>query len=145
MFDLIGYTLYTRYACKNISISKFGLIFFNNSVSIVLLIPIAYYVGDMDSIVAHIDTLSSPSFLAYNFLAGFFGFYLSVSALWCVGATSATTLAILGSMNKIPITLLGFLLFPESAVITNQGISFMMLSVVGGIVYTYSKLKSDLK
>ena len=31
--------------------------------------------------------------------------------MWCIGTTSATTYAIIGSLNKVPIALLGYLMF----------------------------------
>ena len=61
----------------------------------------------------------TPHFVLTNVLAGFLGFYLNFASLWCVSATSATSYAIVGSLNKVPITVAGFLFF--EAKMTDSG------------------------
>ena len=82
-------------------------------------------------------------FLAINTLAGFLGFYLNFASLWCVSATSATTYSIVGSLNKIPILILGFILF--NAKMTSQGILFIVMSTVGGFIYAFAKMPKQTK
>ena len=43
-----------------------------------------------------------------------------------------------GSLNKIPITVLGFLVF--NAKMTHQGIMYISMASLGGLMYGYSKL-----
>ena len=50
-------------------------------------------------------------YIALNTLTGSVGFLLNFAQLWCIGATSATTYAIVGSLNKIPITVVGHMIF----------------------------------
>jgi len=77
-------------------------------------------------------------FIIANLAAGLLGFYLNFSSLWCVSATSATTYAIVGSLNKVPITVLGFMLFDVQ--MTREGVYFVTLATIGGFMYAYSKL-----
>jgi GDP-mannose transporter len=70
-------------------------------------------------------------------LTGVIGFGLNFASLWCVSSTSATTYAIVGTLNKIPITILGFLLFDTK--LTSQGIGFVVLATLGGLLYGYAK------
>ena len=44
----------------------------------------------------------------------------------------------IGSLNKIPITVLGFLVF--NAKMTHQGIMYISMASLGGLMYGYSKL-----
>jgi GDP-mannose transporter len=55
-----------------------------------------------------------------------------------VSANNATTYAVVGSLNKVPITVLGFLVF--NAKMTSEGIVFIAMATAGGFLYAYSKL-----
>ena len=124
----------------NVKISKFGVTFYNNAISCVLLVPVLYATDEISLVQHNIEVIYTGTFIGYLCLAGVLGIALSGSALWTVSLTSATTLAIVGSMNKIPITVLGFLIFPDSAKTTSYGALSMCLSIAGGFVYAYSKL-----
>jgi hypothetical protein len=80
----------------------------------------------------------SSTFILANAVAGVLGFYLNFASVWCVSATSATTYAIVGSVNKVPITILGFWLF--QARMTFEGLIFVAFATLGGFLYAYSKL-----
>ena len=68
---------------------------------------------------------------------------LNFSSLYCVGATSATTYAIVGTLNKIPVTIIGYFIF--DAKITNNGLIFIALASLGGLLYGYTKLPKPKK
>jgi GDP-mannose transporter len=78
------------------------------------------------------------SFMNLNFFAGVMGVTHNFASLWCVGATGATTYAIVGSLCKIPLTILGFILFDVP--VTNEGMAFIALGTLGGLLYGWSKL-----
>jgi GDP-mannose transporter len=59
-----------------------------------------------------------------------------------VGATSATTYAIVGTLNKIPVTVIGYFVF--NAKISNEGLIFVALASAGGLLYGYAKLPKQL-
>jgi GDP-mannose transporter len=125
-----------RYASRNIKIPRMGMIFYNNLLSAIFLVPLTILCNE-------IPTLSDPDFMNSQFIlmntiAGCLGAGLNFASLWCVSATSATTYAIVGTLNKIPVTILGFYLF-ETA-ITREGIIFISMATLGGVIYGYSKL-----
>jgi hypothetical protein len=62
------------------------------------------------SVDSHSHTYDLP-YIALNVFTGSVGFFLNFAQLWCVGATSATTYAIIGTLNKIPITFVGHAIF----------------------------------
>ena len=131
-----AYVLYMRYASSNIKLSKFGMVYYNNILSTIILTPFLLMSGE-------ITTWNNPMyrtlpFVLSKFVAGFLGFYLNFASLWCVAATSATTFAIVGSVNKVPITILGFIIF--NAKMTYQGIVFVAFATFGGLLYGYAKL-----
>ena len=45
----------------------------------------------------------------------------------------------LGSLNKIPITIIGFVMF--HARMTPQGVTYVSLASVGGLMFGYAKLQ----
>ncbi len=118
-----GYTLYLAHASKEIKLPKFGMVFYNNLLSVVLLFPFAILRNELPQLFN--PRLMQPGFIIANTAAGLLGFYLNFASLWCVGATSATTYAIVGSVNKVPITIAGFVLF--DAKITEAGLYYVVL------------------
>lgn len=135
-----GYVLYMRYASTNIKLTKFGMVYYNNILSSIILLPFVFLRGELE--IMYNPIFAKPSFLIANAVAGFLGFYLNFASLWCVSATSATTYSILGAINKVPITILGFLLF--DAKLTNEGILFVAFATFGGFLYAYSKLPNQI-
>jgi len=134
-----GYVLYMRFASTTIKLPKFGMVYYNNLLSIGLLVPLILYLDEIPKLFN--PRIMTTTFMFNNVLAGLLGFYLNFASLWCVSSTSATTYAVVGSLNKVPITLLGFLLFDTA--MTTEGILFISLATVGGFIYAYSKFKEQ--
>ena len=82
--------------------------------------------------------IHTVDYMAKNSFAGFVGFFLNFASLNCVESTGPTTHAIVGSMNAIPATILGWLIFDN--VITTQTWFFISLSLLGGFLFSYAKI-----
>jgi len=136
-----GYVLYMRFASTSIKLPRFGMVYYNNLLSCALLLPICIFRNEF-AVLLDPEIMTMP-FVASNIIAGVLGFYLNFASLWCVSATNATTYAIVGSLNKVPITVLGFLMF--NAKMTTEGIIFIAMATAGGFLYAYSKLPSNNK
>lgn len=137
-----GYILYMKFATKNVKLSKFGMVFYNNVLCTVFLLPFTLLNGEM-SIFLKAEAIHNFDYGWKNFFAGFVGFFLNFASLNCVSHTGPTTYAIVGSMNKIPIAILGWYLF--NAVITPQTWFFIGVSMCGGFLYSYAKIRSARK
>jgi GDP-mannose transporter len=135
-----AYTLYMRYATTHIQLSKFGMVYYNNLLSMCILFIVCVLKNDF-ALAANPQILTA-SFVFWTALAGVCGFGLNFASLWCVSSTSATTYAIVGSLNKIPVTLLGFILF--NAKMTPEGIGFVCMATLGGFMFAYSKLPASI-
>ena len=132
-----AYTLYMRYASTSIKLPRFGMVYYNNLLSAVILLPVCLIRREYE---AFYDPRLNTSYLwICNTLAGIVGFYLNFASLWCVSATSASTYAIVGSLNKVPITVLGFILF--KAQMTINGILYVVMATLGGYLYGYAKFQ----
>lgn len=132
-----GYVLYMKFATQSVKMSKFGMVYVNNVLCIVFLLPAAYALGQVDMFWNTPD-LHTIDYGIKNFWAGFVGFFLNFASLNCVQTTGPTTYAIVGSLNKVPVAMLGFFLFDN--VITPQTWFFIGVSMCGGFLYSFAKI-----
>jgi GDP-mannose transporter len=130
------YTLYMRYVSVNVKLPRLGMVFYNNILSLVILTPLCFATRQHE--VMFKSAYFTPAFIGLNLLAGLLGVCLNFASLWCVGKTSATNYAIVGSLCKIPSLVLGFVLFYSP--VTWQGLVFIVMGTLGGLLYGYSKL-----
>jgi GDP-mannose transporter len=112
------------------------MVYYNNVLSAALLLPACLANGEARALFD--PSIMTPNFIVWNCVAGFLGFYLNFASLWCVSVTSATTYAVVGALNKVPITILGFILF--NAKMTQQGIIYVAVASFGGLLFGYAKL-----
>ena len=134
-----AYTLYMRYAAVNIKLPRFGMVYYNNLLSTVILFIICMLRNEFQMLLD--PQIFTVQFVLATCVAGVCGFGLNFASLWCVSSTSATTYAIVGSLNKVPVTLLGFWLF--HAQMTHKGIVFLCMATLGGFLFAYSKLPAQ--
>lgn len=130
------YCLYMRQIGSSLNLPKFGIVYYNNLLSAAMLLPYCLVTSEFHTSI--VGSLWNKDFLLPNLFAGLVGFCLNFAALWCVSSTSTITYAIVGTLNKIPIILLGLYLFDVQ--ITEEGITFMTMAMLGGFVYAFSKL-----
>jgi GDP-mannose transporter len=135
-----GYVLYMKFATKNVKLSKFGMVFYNNVLCVCFLLPVAMAMGQVN-LLAITPALHTVDYLSKNFFAGMVGFLLNFASLSCVAATGPTTYAIVGSVNKIPVAFLGYLIF--DSIITSETWFFICVSMTGGFLYSYAKIQSS--
>lgn len=129
-----------KFATKNVKLSKFGMVFYNNLLCVFFLLPAAFTMGQVN-IFAMTPAIHTPDYFAKNMFAGFVGFFLNFASLNCVAVTGPTTYAIIGSVNKIPVAILGYLLFDN--VITRETWFFIAVSMAGGFLYSYAKIQTS--
>lgn len=135
-----GYVLYMKFATKNVKLSTFGMVFYNNLLCIFFLLPVAYFMGQLNVFVTT-PALHTTDYFTKNFFAGFVGFFLNFASLNCVGVTGPTTYAIIGSLNKIPVAFLGYFMFDN--IITKETWFFISVSMAGGFLYSYAKIQTS--
>ncbi|CAJ1966265.1 unnamed protein product [Cylindrotheca closterium] len=134
-----GYVLYMKFATKSVKLSKFGMVFYNNLLCMVFLLPVAAYMGQV-KVFFSTEAIHTTDYFGKNFFAGLVGFLLNFASLNCVSLAGATTYAIIGSLNKIPLAVFGYFIF--DSIITNDTWFFIAVSMCGGFLYSYAKLKT---
>lgn len=135
-----GYVLYMKFATRSIKISTFGMVFVNNVLCVAFLLPVAAFKGEVE-IFRSTSALHTSEYFFKNCFAGLVGFFLNFASLQCVAATGPTTYAIVGSLNKIPVSILGYLIF--ASVITPQTWFYIGVSMCGGFLYSYAKIQTS--
>jgi GDP-mannose transporter len=135
-----GYVLYMKFATKHVKLSKFGMVFINNVLCICFLLPCALVMGQVHLCIETAG-IRTWDYLFKNLFAGLVGFFLNFASLNCVAATGPTTYAIVGSLNKVPVALLGYVMFDN--VISKETWLFIGVSMSGGFLYSYAKIQSS--
>ena len=134
-----GYVLYMKFATKTVKLSKFGMVFYNNVLCMVFLLPVAFYMGQF-RLLQTTPAIHTADYFSKNVFAGMVGFLLNFASLNCVAATGPTTYAIIGSLNKVPVAILGYVLFDNA--ISSDTWFFISVSMAGGFLYSYAKIVS---
>lgn len=139
-FSTSGYVLYMKFATKNVKLSKFGMVFYNNVLCVCFLLPAAAVMGQL-TLFHQTPEIHTADYFTKNMFAGLVGFFLNFASLNCVSVTGPTTYAIVGSLNKIPVAILGYVLFDN--VISSETWFFICVSMAGGFLYSYAKIQSS--
>jgi GDP-mannose transporter len=137
-----GYVLYMKHATQHVKLSKFGMVYVNNVLCVFFLLPAAMVMGEV-TIFLTSDRIHTLAYFSKNFWAGFVGFFLNFASLNCVQATGPTTYAIVGSLNKIPVTFLGYIFFDNT--ISWETWCYISVSMCGGFLYSYAMIQSSRK
>ena len=135
-----GYVLYMKHATQSIQMNTFGMVFVNNVLCVLFLLPVATMSGEV-SIFLRSPSVHTFDYFFKNAFAGFVGFFLNFASLNCVAAAGPTTYAIVGSLNKVPVALLGFFFFRTP--MTQETAFFIAVSLCGGFLYSYAKILSS--
>ena len=134
-----GYVLYLKYATKSVKLSKFGMVFYNNVLCSLFLLPVTLMNGEIKTFLGT-SSLHTVEYATKNAFAGFVGFFLNFASLNCVSQTGPTTYAMIGSLNKVPIAIMGYYIFDSA--ISEETWTFISISLAGGILYTIAKLRA---
>eukprot|EP00547_Thalassionema_nitzschioides_P001432 CAMPEP_0194202772 /NCGR_PEP_ID=MMETSP0156-20130528/2710_1 /TAXON_ID=33649 /ORGANISM="Thalassionema nitzschioides, Strain L26-B" /LENGTH=358 /DNA_ID=CAMNT_0038928353 /DNA_START=193 /DNA_END=1266 /DNA_ORIENTATION=- len=96
---------------QTVKLSKFGLVYYNHVMLILWLLPLSIWKGEWTILIKSPDLWHTLEYWLTMGFNGMVGFGLNFASLHCVAATGPTTYAIVGSFNKIPMVVLGYLWF----------------------------------
>eukprot|EP01116_Phalansterium_solitarium_P011042 TRINITY_DN26653_c0_g1_i1.p1 TRINITY_DN26653_c0_g1~~TRINITY_DN26653_c0_g1_i1.p1 ORF type:complete len:332 (+),score=100.76 TRINITY_DN26653_c0_g1_i1:139-1134(+) len=135
----VAYVLYMRQAIKYTQLSEWGMVYYNNMLSLPIMIPMVAISGELSAI-GNIANDLTPGLVFMLLLSGVASFVISVSSFWAVRTTSPTTYSMVGALNKIPLTLLSFVFFDTP--INFYGAAAIFISLSGGLLYSFGKSRS---
>jgi GDP-mannose transporter len=116
------------------------MVFYNNLLSLPVLGIMMLWQGELNSLLNQREILHNPYFIAVVILTGLMSFGISFSVLWFLSTTTPTTFALVGALNKVPISIFGLFAFDSQWNALNLlSISFGLLS---GVIFVIAKQKT---
>lgn len=141
-----AYALYLRSVMDKVAehttnkqkMDEFSMVYYNNLLSIPPILVLIFFFGEHKTLLAQ-PALQNPTFLFVALVGGLIGFGISFSALWFLSQTTATIYSLVGALNKIPVAVVGILVFRDP---TNpQNLASILIGLGAGILFTYAKSK----
>eukprot|EP00775_Hariotina_reticulata_P009771 gene9771-9928_t len=139
-----AYALYLRSVMDKVAehttnkqkMDEFSMVYYNNLLSIPPILVLMLVFGEHNGLLEQ-PALQNPTFLAVALVGGLIGFGISFSALWFLSQTTATIYSLVGALNKIPVAVIGILVFKDP---TNpQNLASILIGLGAGILFTYAK------
>ncbi|KAG6039357.1 GDP-mannose transporter 2 [Claviceps citrina] len=139
------YALSVRKVIKKTGFNNWEVMYYNNLLTIPVLVLSSLLVEDWSSrnLNSNFPAASRTSMAVGMIYSGLGAIFISYSTAWCIRATSSTTYAMVGALNKLPVAILGIIFF--AAPVTFGSVSAIILGFVSGIVYTFAKLQNKGK
>jgi len=134
-----AYVLSMRKRIKVTGFKDWDTMFYNNLLSIPVLVVFSFIVEDWGSESLN-QNFPAPTRTVLLFAITFSGAAavgISYTTAWCVRTTSSTTYSMVGALNKLPIALSGIIFFGDAA--TFGSISAIGVGFVAGLVYAMAK------
>ncbi|KAK9834818.1 hypothetical protein WJX81_000894 [Elliptochloris bilobata] len=139
-----AYSLYLRGAMDRVvpltanktKLDEFSMVFYNNLLSLPLLAALMWGYGELERLPLE-PALRDPSFMFAAFASAALGFAISFASLWFLSTTTATTFSLVGSLNKIPVALIGLVAFKVPWNLDN--LASIALGLLAGVVFVVAK------
>jgi GDP-mannose transporter len=136
-----SYNLYVRQAKKVSDLTPAGMTYLNGVLSLPVIVIFSLLTSGIDGIdfLLHPTDVFNASLSKQILLitSGGIGCLLGVCVFWCISETSSSTLAFVGALNKLPLTILGATFFEST--ISAMGWLYILLNLTGGLVYAMAK------
>lgn len=111
-------------------------VYYNNLLSIPFVIVLVVIFGEPQKLL-HDASIASPAFQAVAVLSCVVGFYISYATLWFLSTTTPTTYGLVGSLNKIPVAIIGIVMF--NAPTTRTNLISIGVGLAAGVLFVKAK------
>ncbi|OOQ87597.1 GDP-mannose transporter [Penicillium brasilianum] len=140
-----SYVLGMRKRIKLTNFKDFDTMFYNNLLSIPVLIVATLLVEDWSAanLARNFPEANRNGIFFAMIITGVSSVFISYTSAWCVRVTSSTTYSMVGALNKLPIAVSGLVFF--DAPVTFPSVSAIVVGFVSGIVYAVAKIKQNAK
>ncbi|XP_050216614.1 GDP-mannose transporter GONST1 isoform X2 [Mercurialis annua] len=123
---------------KSGNLNEFSMVLLNNTLSLPLGIILIFIFNEVEYLYTT-PLLRLPVFWLVITLSGFLGLAISFTSMWFLHQTSATTYSLVGSLNKIPLSITGIVLFKVPTSLENSASIFFGL--LAGIFFARAKMR----
>ncbi|KAK7746061.1 GDP-mannose transporter into the lumen of the Golgi [Diatrype stigma] len=143
VFCTASYVLGMRKVIKNMNLKDWDTMFYNNLLTIPVLVILSVLVEDWSSanFARNFPPESRNSLMIGMIYSGMAAIFISYCSAWCIRVTSSTTYSMVGALNKLPIAISGLIFF--AAPVTVGSVSAIFIGFVSGIVYTWAKVRQS--
>lgn len=117
--------------------------FYNNLLTIPVLLISSLLFEDWSSpnLQRNFPPASRQSLMIGMVYSGLAAIFISYCTAWCIRATSSTTYAMAGALNKLPMAIAGLIFFSDP--VTFGSVTAIFLGFVSGLLYTLAKNKKS--
>ncbi|KAM7256034.1 hypothetical protein ACFE04_011775 [Oxalis oulophora] len=123
---------------KSGNLNEFSMVLLNNTLSLPLGIFLIFVFNEVDYL-SQTPLLRLPTFWLVMTLSGFLGLAISFTSMWFLHQTGATTYSLVGSLNKIPLSVAGIFLFHVPTSVENS--ASILFGLLGGVFFARAKLR----
>ncbi|KAL2256504.1 hypothetical protein VTK26DRAFT_1566 [Humicola hyalothermophila] len=136
-----SYLLGMRKVIKKMNFKDYDTMFYNNLLTIPVLIVCSLLVEDWSSenLARNFPEESRNKLMVGMVYSGLAAIFISYCSAWCIRITSSTTYSMVGALNKLPIAISGLIFF--DAPITFGSVTAILLGFVSGLVFTWAKVR----
>ncbi|GJJ11273.1 hypothetical protein Clacol_005505 [Clathrus columnatus] len=134
-----AYVLAMRKRIKGIGFKDWDTMFYNNLLSIPVLIIFSLIIEDWgtENLTKNFPPETRNVLLFAIAFSGAAAAFISYSTAWCVRTTSSTTYSMVGALNKLPVAASGLLFFGDP--VTFGSVSAIAVGFLAGLVYAIAK------
>lgn len=139
-----GYSLYLRGAMdrvvnvtqNNNKLDEFSMVFYNNLLSLPLIFSLMVLYGEVSTLPSE-PAWGENAFICAFVASGLLAFSISFASLWFLSTTTATVYSLTGSLNKIPVAIIGLWAFnaPRDA----KNIASVLVGLLAGAIFVKTK------
>lgn len=118
-----------------------SMVYYNNLLSLPFIALLMLIFNEYPKLTtpAAVVALQNPTFLSVATLGGVIGFAISFSSLWFLSQTTATLYSLVGALNKIPVAVVGILVFAEP---TNpKNLASIIIGLTAGVLFVFAKAR----
>ncbi|KAL8129922.1 hypothetical protein V2J09_019077 [Rumex salicifolius] len=126
-----------KLSTKSGSLNEVSMVLLNNALSLPLAVVLILVFGEWDYI-KNTDVILLPMFWVVATFSGLLGLAISFTSMWFLNQTSPTTYSLVGSLNKIPISIAGILLFNVPLSLTNS--ASILFGLFAGVLFARAKM-----
>jgi GDP-mannose transporter len=129
-----------KYTSNGERLDEFSMVFYNNLLSLPLIFIVMVMQGELTTLPQQTD-LTNPAFLLVASLSGLVAFGISFSVLWFLSTTTPTTFSLVGSLNKIPVSFIGLILYESTWSLPN--LLSICIGLASGVMFVIAKQRAN--
>ncbi|CAG8612754.1 1531_t:CDS:2, partial [Diversispora eburnea] len=114
-FSSAAFVLIMRKRIRSTGFKDFDTVYYNNLLSIPLLLVMSFIVEDWSSsnFEKNLPIEIRQTLITAILFSGISAFAISYTSAWCVRVTSSTTYSMVGALNKLPVAASGMIFFGD--------------------------------